>query len=204
MATTGLDKMYYAKISEDENGNESYSAPVKLAKAISAELSVELAEAILYADDSVAETVKEFKSGSLTLGIDDIGPEAAAALLGVTVDKNGVVVSTTEDISNEVAILFRAAKANGKYRYFVFYRVKFAIPSTSLATKNDSITFNTPSIVGTIMRRNKADSKGRHPWKAEVTEGDNSVSDTVINGWYEDVYEPDYTATQSNSQQSGS
>ena len=204
MATTGLDKMYYAKISEDENGNETYSAPVKLAKAISAELSVELAEAILYADDSAAETVKEFKSGSLTLGIDDIGPEAAAALLGVTVDKNGVVVSTTEDISNEVAILFRAAKANGKYRYFVFYRVKFAIPSTSLATKNDSITFNTPSIVGTIMRRNKADSKGRHPWKAEVTEGDNSVSDAVINGWYEDVYEPDYTAAQSNSQQSGS
>ncbi len=44
-----------------------------LAKAISAELSVELAEATLYADDGAAEIVKEFKSGTLTLGIDDIG-----------------------------------------------------------------------------------------------------------------------------------
>ena len=42
--------------------------PAQLAKAISAELSVELAEATLYADDGAAEIVKEFKSGTLALG----------------------------------------------------------------------------------------------------------------------------------------
>ena len=44
-----------------------------LAKAMTAELSVELAEATLYADDGAAEVVKEFQSGTLTLGVDDIG-----------------------------------------------------------------------------------------------------------------------------------
>ena len=73
MATIGLDKLYYAKITEDENGDETYATPKLLAKAISADLSVELNEATLYADDGVAELVKEFKGGTLSLGIDDIG-----------------------------------------------------------------------------------------------------------------------------------
>ena len=48
MATIGLDKLYYASISEDPtSGEETYAVPKPLAKAISAELSVEVAEAIL-------------------------------------------------------------------------------------------------------------------------------------------------------------
>ena len=52
MATIGLDKLYYAKITEDASGNETYGDPQPLAKAMTAELSVELAEATLYADDA--------------------------------------------------------------------------------------------------------------------------------------------------------
>ena len=66
MATIGLDRLYYAKITEDTNGNETYDTPIPLAKAISAELSVELAEATLYADDGAAEIIKEFQNGTLS------------------------------------------------------------------------------------------------------------------------------------------
>ena len=163
MATIGLDKLYYAKITEDAEGNETYAAPVQLAKAISADLSVELAEATLYADDGAAEIVKEFKSGTLSLGVDDLGGSVASDLTGSTIDNNGVVISTAEDGGDPVAVGFRAKKSNGKYRYFWLYRIKFGIPATALATKGDSITFNTPTIEGTIMRRNKMDAKGRHP-----------------------------------------
>ena len=77
MATIGLDKLFYSKITEGENGDETYAAPMALAKAMTAELSVELAEATLYADDGAAEVVKEFQSGTLTLGVDDIGKSVA-------------------------------------------------------------------------------------------------------------------------------
>ena len=90
MATIGLDRLYYAKITEDDNGNETYSTPVPLAKAINADLSVELAEATLYADDGATEVVKEFKSGTLSLGIDDIGVNAAEDLTGAKLDDNNV------------------------------------------------------------------------------------------------------------------
>ena len=194
MATIGLDKLYYAKITEDADGNETYETPQQMAKAMTADLSVELAEATLYADDGAAEIVKEFKSGTLSLGIDDIGATLASDLTGATIDKNGVVIATSEDGGSPVAVGFRAKKSNGKYKYFWLYRVIFGIPATALATKSDGITFNTPTIEGTILRRNKVDAANKHPWKAEVTEGDPTVTATTISNWYKTVYEPTYTA----------
>lgn len=181
------------------NDSDSYASPVQLAKAMTAELSVELAEATLYADDGASEIVKEFKSGTLSLGVDDIGATAASDLTGATIDKNGVVVSASEDGGEPVAVGFRAKKSNGKYKYFWLYRVKFGIPATNLATKGDSITFSTPTIEGTILRRNKPDAKGAHPWKAEVTEGDATVTAATISNWYKTVYEPTYAASPEKS-----
>ena len=194
MTTIGLDRLYYAKITEESNGDETYDTPEPLAKAITAELSVELAEATLYADDGAAEIIKEFKNGTLSLGIDDIGAAIASDLTGATIDDNKVLISTSEDGGDPVAIGFRAKKANGKYRYFWLYRVKFGIPATNLTTKGDSITFSTPTIEGTVLRRNKIDGQGKHPWKAEVNEGDEGVSSEIITGWYTEVYEPVFAA----------
>lgn len=70
--------------------------------------------------------------------------------------------------------------------------MKFGIPSTNLQTKGDSITFQTPTIEGTVMRRNKLDGLGKHPWKAEATEGNAGVPAATIAGWFSQVYEPIY------------
>lgn len=196
MATIGLDSMYYSKITDAAStGYETYGSPQKLAKAMSAELSVELAEAILYADDGAAYAIKEFQSGTLKLGVDDIGTAIAADLTGATVDQNGALISASEDMGTPVAIGFRAKMPNGKYRYFWLYRVLFSVPNTSLETKGENITFQTPSIEGTIMRRNKPDDGGKHPWKAEVRDGDTGVDASTISGWFTSVYEPDQTPT---------
>ena len=191
MSTIGFDSLYYAPITESTAGEETYGTPVILAKAISCDLSVELAEAILYADDAAAEVIKAFKEGKLSLGIDDIGVSKAQVLTGASVDSNGVLISSGEDIGSPVAIGFRAMKANGKYRYFWLYRVQFGVPATNLQTKGDSISFQTPTIEGTVMQRHKASDDGKHPWKAEVTEGDTGVTASVISGWFSSVYEPD-------------
>ena len=172
MATIGLDKLFYSKITENENGEETYATPVPLAKAMTAELSIELAEATLYADDGASEIVKEFQSGTLTLGIDDIGTAVAEDLTGAKIDSNKVLISAGEDGGCPVAVGFRAKKPNGKYRYFWLYRVKFGIPATNLTTKGESIEFSTPSIEGTVTRRNKP----------------------TISNWYKQVYEPVYSA----------
>lgn len=137
-----------------------------------------------------AEVIKEFKNGTLALGVDDIGVRAAEDLTGARIDDNGVLISTSEDGGDPVAIGFRAKKPNGKYRYFWLYRVKFGIPATNLATKGDSITFSTPTIQGTVMRRNKVDGNDQHPWKAEANADDSGMDAALIKDWYKEVYEP--------------
>ncbi|MFA5513489.1 MAG: hypothetical protein WDA17_01040 [Sphaerochaetaceae bacterium] len=71
----------------------------------------------------------------------------------------------------------------------------FGIPAANLATKGDSITFFTPTIEGTVLRRNKPDGNGKHPWKAEANEDDTSIPASVIAGWYTQVYEPVFTVS---------
>ena len=75
------------------------------------------------------------------------------------------------------------------------------MPATYLDTKGDSISFQTPTIEGTIFRRNKLDGKKNHPWKAEVTESAENAA--VVNKWYDEVYEPSYGTSTTGSEASG-
>ena len=181
MATIGLRDLYRAPIISEAEGKETYGTPVKMAKAISAELSVEVAEAILYADDGADEVVKEFVSGELTLNVNDLLPADLAALLGQKQDDDKVVYGSDTDEPPYFAIGFRAKKAGGTYKYIWLYKVKFAIPSESYTTKGDSIEFTTPEITGQFIKR----SDGL--WKAEhVAE----PSDSVVAAWFTEVREP--------------
>ncbi len=68
-----------------------------------------------------------------------------------------------------------------------------------MQTKGDSITFSTPTIEGTVMRRNKVDGLNNHPWKSEVNEDDSSVSNSTISSWFSEVYELNFESS-SNEQ----
>jgi phi13 family phage major tail protein len=193
MATIGMDRLFFAPITEDIDGQETYGTPIQMAKAINADLTITLTEATLYADDGLAYVIKDFSSGTLVLGVDDLGMTVVKALTGASVDDNGVLISASEEIGDPVAIGFRAAKPNGDYRYFWFYRVKFGFPAANLQTKGDTITFQTPTLEGTILRRNRLDERGNHPWKAEVV--DSEAGGDVIENWYAEVYEPVFETT---------
>ena len=87
-----------------------------------------------------------------------------------------------------------SAPCGQTYRYFFWlYRVIFGIPAANPQAKGDSITLQTPSIEGTVMRLSKPDTKGTHPWKAEVSEGASGVTAETNFGWFRQVYEPTYT-----------
>ena len=107
--TLGLKDLYYAVCTEAD-GAESYGTPKKMAEAMSADLSVKTADGSLYADDTLSESVTEFASGTLKLGIKDLTPEVLAELLGQAVDKNSVVWAGKEDEPPYVAVGFRAKK----------------------------------------------------------------------------------------------
>ena len=150
--TLGLKDLYYAVCTEAD-GAESYGTPKKMAEAMSADLSVKTADGSLYADDTLSESVTEFASGTLKLGIKDLTPEVLAELLGQAVDKNSVVWAGKEDEPPYVAVGFRAKKTGGKYRYVWLLKAKFKVPSEKYETKGESIKFNTPDIEASFTTR---------------------------------------------------
>ena len=185
MATVGLRDLFYAKITEvDTEGvvKSTYDTPKRMAKAISADMSVEVAEGKLHADDAVDEVEREFVGGTLTIGVNDLSDEVQADLLGHTLAVDGTLYSGGDDVAPYVAVGFRARKPGGKFKYVWLYKVKFGEPSENYATKGDNITFNTPTITGSIMRR---PDDGQ--WRAQHV---GLPSESVPSAWFTKVKEP--------------
>ena len=86
-------ELYRAPITIGDDGVEEYGTPVKMAKAISAELSVEVAEAILYADDGADEVVfdeERFKTTNIKVIRKNL----------VTVNNAGLIRHNTDMLAN--------------------------------------------------------------------------------------------------------
>ena len=180
MATIGLRDLFYAPITENAQGAETYGTPVRMAKAIQAQMSTQIAEAKLFADDAVDEAVKEFISGTLTLNINNLLPGIQAILLGQQQDADGVLFAHGDDEAPYVAVGFRATKTGGKFKFVWLYKVKFGIPDENYQTKGESIAFQTPTIVGTYIKRNDGE------WKADYV---GTPTDEVGKTWFDAVRE---------------
>ncbi len=176
--TTGLKDLYFAPITMTD-GQEVWGTPEKLAEAITADISVNVAEATLYADDALNQSVKEFTSGTIKLGVADLAADKLAGILGQATDSAGITWASGDDVAPYVAVGFRAAKINGIYRYIWLQKVQFKIPSESFETKGESISFKTPEIEGTFM---KANANGM--WKADYTA---LPTDAVAAAWFNTV-----------------
>ena len=64
MAKIGLKHIVAARLNES-GATPTYTDGLIVGKAITANVSTEINEATLYADDAVAESVKAFKSGTI-------------------------------------------------------------------------------------------------------------------------------------------
>ena len=195
MATIGLKDIYIADITEDANGHETYGIPEYLAPAISVDFDINRSVSKLPADDKIFDQNDEFIDGTISVNVAELPSIKAAKLTGATIDSNGLLIDTAEDSAPYKAFGFRAKTSKGTYRYIWLYRVKFAPAKETFNTKGESISYNTPTIAGTILQRNKPDSKGNHPWRASVTEGESAASASAISTWFTAVPpEPSYPA----------
>lgn len=177
--TLGLRDLYYA-VMKEQDGVESYDKPKKMAEAMSADLSVNVAEGKLFADDALSEDVKKFTSGTIKLGIKDLIAAVVAELLGQKVDGNNVVWAGGDDEPPYVAIGFRTKKTGGRFKYIWLLKCKFKVPGEKYQTEGESITFNTPEIEGTILLNKD------NRWKADIVAKE---TDAVAQTWFDAVQE---------------
>lgn len=156
MAWIGLQYPVAAKYGVATNGTSvEYTEGRVLGKAISLNATIESTDAKLHADDDVAEQIKEFNSGTISINLDDDNEETTAWLLGHTKNEEDEVVSEYTDAAPYVGIgcYGRRIKSGvSSYRAIWFTKAMFSEPNTELSTKGESIEFGTPTYEGTLMR----------------------------------------------------
>jgi len=151
--------------------------------AIKTDLSIDINEAQLYGDDRIVESVKEFKSGKLTLNGDHLEYDVLALILGhkvetITAGNGKKMTARGDDDGKPVGIGFYSTTIKDgkrKYRAIWLRKVKFGVPNESLETKGDNINFQTPTIEGTLL----TDILGI--WKEEATFAQESDARSWLN-----------------------
>ncbi|MDF2820186.1 MAG: hypothetical protein K0R15_627 [Clostridiales bacterium] len=150
-----------------------------IGKAIQADISITSNNVTLFAEDAIAESDKSFQSGSITIGIDDLSDVIQADMLGHTVDAvTGEIVANRADIAPYVGIGFYATKLVNnvkKFRAIFLNKVQFAEPNDTNTTRGENVTFNTPTLEGTIMTLDNGN------WKSEQTFATEAEAITYLN-----------------------
>lgn len=186
--TIGLDMFHYAVMTDEEN--ETYDEPIHIPGLIQANISPIVNNVNLNADDSIYDTADAVAGWTVTVGLADLPYEDRANWLGGRIDANGVYHEPTIPSAKYLAIGYRREMSNSKYRYVWLYKGKFRPYDENADTKGETPTFQTPSITGTFMKRDKDKES-----KVEANEGDARYPQEVFDTWFDTVYEetPDVT-----------
>lgn len=156
MAKIGLTNIWWAKLTEAEDGAATYDGAKSFGKAVSCKVSVTNNDAALYAEDALAESDKSFNSASVTLGVADDDDTIFAPILGHTVaegtkGKGGEMVRNANDVAPYIGlgrVITKMVNGALKYKGEFLYKVKFSEPSQEDETKGEKVDFKTPEIEG--------------------------------------------------------
>lgn len=164
----GVEKLYYAKITSDVPGQTPvFAAPVYLQGIKEIGLKVTINTEKLYAENKVWESDTAFDSTEATINVVDLLNTENADLMGHKLAESGGIIYSENDVAPDIALLFKANKANGKARYVVLYNNKFTDSDETYKGKEGKTEFQTKSIVST-----GAALKSNGMWKYTVDEED--------------------------------
>lgn len=145
----GLRDFHVCPLTSDIVGQDPvYESPVRIPGIISATMSVERTNDSYYSDDTVEESFSSFNQITLEVEVSNLSIAERKLLLGVQ-GANGGVFSNKDDASQEVGIMFRSRKTNGKFRYISLMKGKFVEPDENYGTEADSITAQTMTMTFT-------------------------------------------------------
>lgn len=168
MASFGAKYPCFAKIADEPaSALPTYEGFATIGRLVKADLSLSFASGKLYADDSLAESVDEFVSGTISMETDDVADEVAALIYGATVKEEGatnragggatvnakeVTYSAGDSAPMGGLAYYKALMRNGVklYKGYYYPRVKATLGGDTAETKGDSITFGTSTTEFTV------------------------------------------------------
>ena len=174
----GLSALYYATLTSDASGGVVYGTPTIITGIITANINPNSVIETLFADDGPLEVSTQLGNIEFELNVADIPLNIQAVLLGHTISA-GIMERIASDIPPWVAIGFKALKSNGNYRYAWLYKGKFKEPELNHETKDDSVNFQTLTIVGNFAKRDYDDK-----WLKQADEDESGYQTATGTDWF--------------------
>ncbi len=156
MARIGLKRFRYAEL---DNDTEKYGEVKSLGKAIDCKVSLELNNAELYADDTLAESDYSLKKGTISLTTDEDDDTVFSEILGHQIstvpETAGEIVRKDTDVAPYFGvgrILTKVVNSVYKYKVEFLSKVKFKDAMPDEKTKGENIEYTTTSIEGSVLK----------------------------------------------------
>lgn len=185
----GLDFFHYTPIIADDSAATTYGEAVRVPNVTQCNINTNASVETFFADDGPAVVYSQIGKIEVTINVADLEPKDYAFLIGAT-HENGVVEYDTTASAPDVAISFRAQKANGKYRYMTVLKGKFSVPNANHETKADTVNFQPQEIMFKGVQR-LSDKKVFRRIDSDDPSLPTGVTDeTLVVDFFED---PDYT-----------
>lgn len=169
MASIGLSKPYFSAYNESTG---AYAGATSMGKATTWDLTLDSgSDNVLYGDNAPAESESQFAGGSISIGTTELDATVLVALLGITKTTETIGTASVEvlhfDDRQQIPYVgvaaIRKAMVGGvvKYQAIMLNKVKFSNLSEALETQGETISWNTPTIEGTVSK----DNSTYHEWK---------------------------------------
>lgn len=183
----GILDIYFALMatSDSSAARPTYNAYQVMGKTIEATITPQYKEGNVYASNVATRSERRVDRYTVSLNLDKIPYAVRQVLLGRYQDSNGVQIIKGGQAAPFVAIAFALTLDDGSKELWTLYKGKFAEPTQTGHTDSDTMTYQHPTIEATFVRREFDDSLA-----AIVATSDNSVPQTVITDWFQQVYEP--------------
>lgn len=183
----GIDMAYFAPFLDETA--ETYDVPFKLDPVQTISVEPQTNTTSQYGDNIAIETASAMGTIEATVTFTGLTPEIEAAILGhkyTSTDRR--VVKKASDVAPMGAFLYRRMKADGSYRYKVFYRGRFSLPNEETNTKEDTVEFQ-GSEMGIVFAPRLSDQV--YEMSIDADKGVGGAPDKYASKFFTKVYLPD-------------
>lgn len=185
MAIIGIEKLYYAKITKDDNTGLTFATPNYLAGVKEIKISPKVSTEKLYAENKLWEQATTLDDIEVSINIADLTNAELADLLGHTLATEGGIYAKDSDEAPYIALLYKANKSNGKARYGVLYKGKMELPDDSAKGKEGKTDFQTPEMKATFQPL-----QNNGMWKYQVDSDDANCPENINATFFASVIVP--------------
>ena len=185
MSIIGVEKLYYAKLTEDDEIALEYGSPVYLPGVQEIGVVPQVTTDKQFAENKVWDQASTLGEVQVSIRRADLTNEESAILLGQTRAAEGGVFASADDEPPYIALLYKSNKSNGKMRYQVLYKGKLNLPEETAQTKTDNTVFQEPTLSGVFQA-----TKNNGLWQYKVDSDDPDCPETIETDFFAEVIIP--------------